>query len=191
MKSGVAVLLALIPAAALAQNTSFTSCVLSPGMAQCHTTDMGMHNAPADPPPVSDGSRRQSLGDAEANFGSALGGAIARARERAREHRMENRQLATQALQNGDCATAKTMAARDKDMLAYVTGTCAARDEAAARRQAGDEVAAFAADPRHPSFGQVRGQMADLLRGGQAKTLQDAYDQAVANTPSLKAAPSP
>ena len=41
------------------------------------------------------------------------------------------------------------------------------------------EVAAFAADPRHPLFELVRSDMARLIGSGRATDLQSAYDQAV------------
>lgn len=46
-----------------------------------------------------------------------------------------------------------------------------------------DEVATFAADPSHPYFNDLKWVMAALMRGGQANTLQQAYDQAAAQLP--------
>ena len=47
---------------------------------------------------------------------------------------------------------------------------------------------AFAADPAHPYFNDVRVQMGALMKSGQAVTLQDAYDQATWANPSIRQA---
>lgn len=49
------------------------------------------------------------------------------------------------------------------------------------------EIEAFAADPKHPYFNDVKAHMAALLGQGLAKDLQDAYDQAVYANPSVRA----
>lgn len=54
------------------------------------------------------------------------------------------------------------------------------------QQQLNSQVAAFAADPSHKYFNEVREQMAQLLQGGAAKDLQDAYDQAVYLNPSVR-----
>jgi hypothetical protein len=52
------------------------------------------------------------------------------------------------------------------------------------------EIAAFAADPNHGHFEQVREHMAALLQAGLAKDLQEAYAQAVYANPTTRAAVS-
>ena len=150
---------------------------------------------PAPPPAPRDDSAYRYREDAEGNFGAALGEAIARGRQRAYERQMQNRQLAEQALQRGDCPTARTMAVKDKDMLKYVESSCASMaaqgSEAQAQARATADVQAFAADPHHPYFQRVRGQMGDLLRSGRAHTLQEAYDLAVTANPDLTAGAAP
>lgn len=47
-------------------------------------------------------------------------------------------------------------------------------------------IGAFAADPKNVHFEQVKGHMAALLSAGQAKDLQDAYDQAVWARPDVR-----
>lgn len=49
------------------------------------------------------------------------------------------------------------------------------------------EVDAFAADPSHPHYESVKGRMAALMGSGQAKDLQDAYDQACWASPDIRA----
>lgn len=49
------------------------------------------------------------------------------------------------------------------------------------------DVEAFRADPSHSHFDAVRGHMAALLQAGQAKDLQDAYEQAVYANPTTRA----
>lgn len=49
------------------------------------------------------------------------------------------------------------------------------------------EIEAFAADPKHAHYQEVKAHMAALLREGAAKDLQDAYDQAVWANPSVRA----
>lgn len=56
--------------------------------------------------------------------------------------------------------------------------------EAAETRAA---IEAFKADPKHIYFDNVRPQMAGLLKSGQAKDLQDAYDMAVWANPETRA----
>ncbi len=66
-----------------------------------------------------------------------------------------------------------------------------AREKRAARKQNATQaqVGAFAADPAHPYFGIVRVKMFELLRDGQASSMQQAYDLAVSQTPNLPAIP--
>lgn len=49
------------------------------------------------------------------------------------------------------------------------------------------ELEAFAADPAHPHFDEVKAHMAALLTNGAAKDLQDAYDQACWARPDIRA----
>lgn len=49
------------------------------------------------------------------------------------------------------------------------------------------EIDRFAAEPGHELFPKVRDHMASLLQGGQAKDLQEAYDQAVYANPQTRA----
>ncbi len=211
-----AVVAMLVPTIVLAQTTTCmvsghlvqcnsptqqTNCMGGQGLVTCQTTNTGILNYPryAPPPPPPDNSARENLQASEANFGAAAGGLVARLIERARERKMENRQFAEQALQRGDCATAHTMALKDKEMLTYVDGTCANMAAQAAQRageaKAATDVQAFAADPGHPRFMEVRLQMSDLLRNGTAHTLQEAYDMATAapatGTQRAPASPAP
>jgi len=48
------------------------------------------------------------------------------------------------------------------------------------------EIAQFAAEPNHEHFETVKLHMASLLQGGQAKTLQDAYEQAIYANPTTR-----
>lgn len=48
------------------------------------------------------------------------------------------------------------------------------------------DIQAFAADPAHSYFEEVKGHMAALLRSGAAKDLQDAYDQACWARPDIR-----
>lgn len=50
------------------------------------------------------------------------------------------------------------------------------------------EIVQFAAEPNHEHFETVKLHMASLLQGGQAKTLQDAYDQAIYANPTTRPA---
>lgn len=54
--------------------------------------------------------------------------------------------------------------------------------------QLNSQLAQFAADPSHSHFESVRGHMAALLQAGQAKDLEDAYEQAVYANPVTRAA---
>lgn len=47
-------------------------------------------------------------------------------------------------------------------------------------------IQAFAADPAHPYFNDVRAGMAALIQSGQAKTLKEAYDQATWANPAIR-----
>lgn len=49
------------------------------------------------------------------------------------------------------------------------------------------DIEAFAADPKHPHFQEVKAHMAALLGNGVAKDLQDAYDQACWARPDIRA----
>jgi hypothetical protein len=49
-----------------------------------------------------------------------------------------------------------------------------------------DTIQAFAADPAHPYFNDVRVQMGHLLKAGQATTLDEAYDQATWAHPVIR-----
>ncbi len=49
------------------------------------------------------------------------------------------------------------------------------------------EVQAFAADPSHPRFTQLRLQMSELMRSGRARTLREAYDLALVASPDVAA----
>ena len=50
------------------------------------------------------------------------------------------------------------------------------------------EIAAFRADPNHSHFESVKGHMSALLQAGQAKNLEDAYEQAVYANPTTRVA---
>jgi len=47
-------------------------------------------------------------------------------------------------------------------------------------------IEAFASDPAHPYFNDVRAQMANFIRSGQAKDLKDAYEQATWAHPVIR-----
>lgn len=49
------------------------------------------------------------------------------------------------------------------------------------------ELQAFASDPKHPHFQEVKVHMAALLKEGAAKDLQDAYEQATWARPDIRA----
>lgn len=49
------------------------------------------------------------------------------------------------------------------------------------------DITRFASEPGHEHFDAVRDHMASLLQGGQAKDLQEAYDQAVYANPQTRA----
>jgi hypothetical protein len=49
------------------------------------------------------------------------------------------------------------------------------------------DIDTFAADPKHTHFQEVKAHMAALLKGGVAKDLQDAYDQACYARPDIRA----
>lgn len=123
------------------------------------------------------------LAQAQKGFFDSAAAAILRAREAAAQRKQQNRSAVQAAVQRGDCATAGKLAAGDKEALAYVERTCAAQ---ARQKTALDQVAAFAADPAHPLFEEVRDQMSDLLRAGKALTLQQAYDMAVDSNLDLR-----
>jgi hypothetical protein len=50
-----------------------------------------------------------------------------------------------------------------------------------------DQIAAFAANPAYPFFQDVRQQMGVLMEGGQAKTLEQAYEMAAWSSPQIRA----
>lgn len=54
--------------------------------------------------------------------------------------------------------------------------------------QLNSELNNFIADPKHSHYESVRGHMAALLQAGQAKDLEDAYEQAVYANPVTRAA---
>jgi len=63
--------------------------------------------------------------------------------------------------------------------------------EAALKKQQEDneiqgQIKTFAADPKNVHFETVKAHMAALLKGGIAKDLQDAYDQAVYANPQTR-----
>ena len=49
------------------------------------------------------------------------------------------------------------------------------------------EIAKFSTDPKNRHFDSVRDDMASLLQAGVAKTLQDAYEQAIWRNPTVRA----
>lgn len=50
-----------------------------------------------------------------------------------------------------------------------------------------DTISAFAADPKHPFFQDVKVHMGQLLQAGAAKDLNEAYDQATWANPTIRA----
>ena len=54
--------------------------------------------------------------------------------------------------------------------------------------QLNSQITAFASDPNHSHFENVKGHMAALLQAGQAKDLADAYEQAIYANPTTRAA---
>lgn len=63
-----------------------------------------------------------------------------------------------------------------------------AQSEQREQQQHLSTIEAFAADPAHPYFNDVRTAMGVLLKNGQAANLQDAYDQATWANPSIRQA---
>lgn len=59
--------------------------------------------------------------------------------------------------------------------------------ETAVRADLNKQIEAFASDPAHPDFDAVAGDIAQLLRTGQAANLQDAYDKALWLNPATRA----
>lgn len=53
-------------------------------------------------------------------------------------------------------------------------------------KQLQDTIQAFAADPKHPYFNDVRESMGILLREGRAQSMEDAYDQAIWASPTIR-----
>jgi hypothetical protein len=65
--------------------------------------------------------------------------------------------------------------------LNQLEGTFTQREQAERDRnqaEVNQEITAFAADPKHPHFNEVKVYMTALLNEGAAQSLQDAYDQA-------------
>jgi hypothetical protein len=74
--------------------------------------------------------------------------------------------------------------------VAELKGLLSQRDQATQQQlqtEIQSELEAFAADPKHPHYSEVKAHMAALLREGVAKDLQDAYDQAVWARPDTRA----
>jgi hypothetical protein len=79
-----------------------------------------------------------------------------------------------------------TALARDVETLKGALAQQRQRAEAAHRAGVMDQVQAFAADPAHLYFENVRGRMFALMRAGQAKTLDEAYQQATWADPDVR-----
>ena len=60
------------------------------------------------------------------------------------------------------------------------------QQEQAQTAQLTSQIEAFKADPKNVHFEAVRADMAALMQGGRAKTLQEAYDQAVYANPTTR-----
>jgi hypothetical protein len=74
--------------------------------------------------------------------------------------------------------------------VAELKGQLSQREQAAQQQlqtEVQTEIAAFAADPKHPHYEAVKGHMSALIAQGLAKDLQDAYDQAVWARPDTRA----
>lgn len=68
-------------------------------------------------------------------------------------------------------------------------GMLTQRDQAESQRLQSEiqsEIEAFASDPAHPHYGEVKGHMAALIREGAAKDLKDAYEQACWARPDIR-----
>jgi hypothetical protein len=61
-----------------------------------------------------------------------------------------------------------------------------AQNEQRESQQYVSQIDNFAADPANPYFNDVKAHMASLLKGGQAKSLQEAYDQATWANPVIR-----
>ncbi|PXW28252.1 hypothetical protein [Paraburkholderia caballeronis] len=76
-----------------------------------------------------------------------------------------------------------------QQQLARVNGFLATQQQQQHQQTQGvlhNHIAAFAADPGHEFFEQVRPVMASLLNGGVAKDLQEAYDMACNANPDVR-----
>jgi hypothetical protein len=74
--------------------------------------------------------------------------------------------------------------------LNQLEGTFTQREQAERDRnqaEVNQEITAFAADPKHPHFNEVKVYMTALLKEGAAQSLQDAYDQACWARPDIRA----
>jgi DNA primase len=74
--------------------------------------------------------------------------------------------------------------------IAQLRGSLSQRELAEQQQtqaEIGEAIQAFAADPSHAHFEEVKAHMAALLREGLAKDLQDAYDQACHARPDIRA----
>ncbi len=104
-----------------------------------------------------DAQPNNQLQNSMAGFGSALGNAIAAKRAERAERKAQQQAREAQVAQ--------------------------AKNDNSANEAA---VAAFAADARHPYFGLVRKDMAQLIANGRATTLDEAYAIAVASSPQVQ-----
>lgn len=78
-----------------------------------------------------------------------------------------------------------------RNQMGQMRGWIEQQNQAAQQREQdalNSEIQRFRADPGHGHFDQVKGHMAALLQAGQAKDLQDAYDQAIYANPATRQA---
>lgn len=78
-----------------------------------------------------------------------------------------------------------------QQQMQQMSGWIQQQTEAAQQREQdalNSEIQRFRADPQHGHFDAVKGHMAALLQAGQAKDLQDAYEQAIYANPATRQA---
>jgi hypothetical protein len=198
-KALVVVMAGLVPGATIAQSTTYCyhvgteimcSSTGAPGQApeqtNCyHVGTEVMCNSTGAPPPDTD------LQQSESNFGSALGMALGDLAERIRERRAAAAAARAQNAQGENVAgsdAATSFGAQHQSDFAPNQGE-QARPQASQSADLApyiEQVKEFAASADHPYFGLVRERMIALLQNGQAETLQQAYDLAVAQDPRVQ-----
>ena len=163
---------ALVGAVLLAQSTT-----------TCRPTIIGMPSAGVTCD--TDGPDRPIL-DTGSSSGPGLGAIILHGVASAKAAKL--RREVGERVAAGDCAEARSRAllAGDFDLAERAASMCAPSAHVASNQLA-PALKDFAANPAHPFFWIVLPRMAALAKAGQTKSLQDAYDQAVAASPEVAA----